>query len=194
MKSVLLLSLVLFAACSPPPHTPPETPPPSPGSPNPPVPMTAPAPTAPAVPPAAAPGTPPSTAPVTPAPAEPTEEAGPTGDAEAPAPPTPIPATYPAVVTALREQATAARAALTAGKLKDIHPIARGMMDLATAAPGKAASLPADARGKVALKALDLKKQADAMHDAADRGDAAAAAAALTAVTADIDALAAMGK
>lgn len=82
-------------------------------------------------------------------------------------------------------------ALLAAGKLKEVHPEAKVLMDLAVAAPGKA-----DVAGKatVALKALDLKEKADELHDKADDGDAAGAKAAFDAVTADIDALAAVSK
>lgn len=114
-------------------------------------------------------------------------------EAEAPLPPTVIPATYAATIAALREQQSAVKALLDSGALKAVHPIAKQIMDLATALPGKSASLPAEVRGKVTLKALDLREQGDALHDKADDGDSAGAKAAFATASADIDALAGWG-
>lgn len=114
-------------------------------------------------------------------------------DEEAPLPPTVIPATYAATITALREEQSAVKALLDSGALKAVHPIAKQIMDLATALPGKSASLPAEVRGKVTLKALDLREQGDALHDKADDGDSAGAKAAFSRASADIDALAGWG-
>ena len=108
------------------------------------------------------------------------------GEAAAPAPDS-----YAGIIAEMRVRQANIAALMAAGKLAEVHPQAKVLMDLAVAAPGKA-----DAAGKatVALKSLDLKEKADAMHDAADEGDAAGTKAAFDAVTADIDALAAASK
>ena len=107
-------------------------------------------------------------------------------------PPTAVPESYAGIVGALKEKREAVKALIDAGNLKEVHPLAKQIMDLATALPGKAATMaPAD-KGTVALTCVDIKEKADAMHDAADEGNAAEAKSAFVAVSADIDAVAAL--
>ena len=114
---------------------------------------------------------------------------------EAPTEPaTVIPETYAGTVAAMKERRAALQGLLDAGNLKDVHPVAAGLIDLATALPAQAASFAPAEKGRVALTCIDLKAQADALHDAADAGDAAAARAAFTTVTADVDTVAAFVK
>lgn len=104
-------------------------------------------------------------------------------------PATVIPDTYAAIVTEMQARESKIKDLLAAGQLKDVHPHAKVIMDLAVAAPSKA---PAASQAKVALKALDLKKEADELHDLADEGNAAGAKTAFDAVSADIAFLAAV--
>lgn len=98
-----------------------------------------------------------------------------------------VPDGYAAIITELRTHQANLTAIFAAGKLKDVHPEAKALMELAVAAPAKA---DASTAATVALTALDLKQKADEMHDKADAGDAAGAEAAFAGVVADIDALA----
>lgn len=100
--------------------------------------------------------------------------------------PTVIPETYAGVITALRERTAAASVALAASKLADIHPIAQAISDLAVALPGKATD--AD-KATVTLKALDIKKAAEALHHEADDKNAAGATAALSTASTAVDGL-----
>ena len=100
--------------------------------------------------------------------------------------PTPVPDSYAAIIAQLHEHHAQIATLLAAGHLKDIHPHAQAIMDLAVAMPEKA---PADKKATVSLKALDMKEKADELHDKADDGDAAGAKAAFDAVVADIEAL-----
>lgn len=110
------------------------------------------------------------------------------------APAAPVSPEYLASVASMKEKRAAIKALLDAGKLGEVHAVAEGLIDLANALPGQAAGLSAEARGTVALKSLDIKEQADTLHDKADGGDAAGASAAFAAVSADVDALAAVGQ
>lgn len=109
-------------------------------------------------------------------------------------PPTAIPDTSVAIVAELKKDRDAIQALIGAGKLKDVHPVAKQVMDLANALPAKAAALPGAERGTLALKCMDIKEKADAMHDAADEGNAPDTKAAFDAVSADIDAVSALVK
>jgi hypothetical protein len=131
--------------------------------------------------PTAAPTPPPTAAPapVAPAPAAPAADAVP----ESPM----LPAAYVIVIADMRAREATITSLLAAGKLKDIHPEAKALIDLAVDAPGKA---PDAQRALVTLKALDLKEKADTLHDRADAGDAPGATTAFEAVKADIEALA----
>ena len=100
--------------------------------------------------------------------------------------PTAVPDSYAGIVVQLHEHHAEIATLLAAGHLKDIHPHAQAIMDLAVAMPEKA---PADKKATVSLKALDMKEKADELHDKADDGDAAGAKAAFDAVVADIEAL-----
>lgn len=104
-------------------------------------------------------------------------------------PATVIPDTYAAIVTEMQAREAKIKDLLAAGQLKDVHAQAKVVMDLAVAAPSKA---PAASQAKVALKALDLKKEADELHDLADEGNAAGAKTAFDAMSADIAFLAAV--
>lgn len=116
--------------------------------------------------------------------------AAPAGEEKAEAdagPATVIPDTYAGIVTEMQAREAKIKDLLAAGQLKDVHAQAKVIMDLAVAAPSKA---PAASQAKVSLKALDLKKEADELHDHADDGDAAGARTAFDAVSADIAVLA----
>ena len=101
-----------------------------------------------------------------------------------------VPETYPGVVSALRDGATAAETALTASKIADLHRSCGTMKDLATAAPDKATTLAADAQATVATTVTHLQTKVAELVAAADKGDNTGAKAAITAVRADIDVLA----
>ena len=141
--------------------------------------------------PAAAPVAPPQAAAPVAEPVEVPPEAHEATEAAEGGAPTAAPDTYAGIIAEMRSRQANIAALLAAGKLADVHPEAKVLMDLAVAAPAKA---DAAGKGTVSLKALDLKEKADAMHDAADEGDAAGARAAFDAVTADIEALAAASK
>ena len=108
---------------------------------------------------------------------------------ETAAAPTIVPDSYAAIIAELKTRKANLERILAAGSLKEVHPQAQVVMDLAAALPGKATDT---SRATVSLKALDLKEKADALHDHADEGDAAGAKQAFDEVSADIDALAAV--
>ena len=109
-------------------------------------------------------------------------------------PPTVIPESSAAIVTAMQEKRSAIKALLDAGKLKEVHPVAKQLMDLATALPGKSGTLAAADKGTLTMKCMDIKEKADELHDKADEGDAAGAKSAFALVSADVDAIVAVAK
>ena len=109
-------------------------------------------------------------------------------------PSTPIPETFPGLVAALRAHHAVAATALKANKLDQMYSSAQAFWDLAAAAPGKGAALPAGAKSTIAAKAHDVQEQANAFFSKARAGDAVRAQAALDAISADIDALAVLAK
>ncbi len=114
--------------------------------------------------------------------------------AAAPAPATVIPATYPEVVAALRERATATETAIDGFKIADVHKACTNATDLALALPGKAAALSAEAQATVATTTTHLEEQLAALVARADKGDMVAAKAALALVRIDLDTLEALAK
>lgn len=108
--------------------------------------------------------------------------------------PTPIPATWAEVVDALRTRQTDASRAVSEGRLSDIHALAREISDLAVAAPVRAAGVPGVDRATVAIQALEIKQAAEALHHAADEGDAAGAVVALDRMTKPLIVLSSQGR
>ena len=138
-------------------------------------------------------------APAAPAPADPArgahvepghEHAAPHGDHAAEGPFV-VPATLPEAVTLLEQQRDQVRGLLDAGKMGDVHPISEQMMKVVVVLPVRARELPAEGKSAVTLAATDLKQVLDALHHAADDGDAAAAKAQLAALDAALTKLAA---
>ncbi|MDP2316294.1 MAG: hypothetical protein Q8P41_25575 [Pseudomonadota bacterium] len=117
----------------------------------------------------------------------------PSSTAAAPAP-TVIPATYPEVVAALRERATAAGVALDGQKIVDVRRAVTALTDLSAALPAKATGLSAAAKATVAQKATSLKTNIDALLIAADKGNVSNGKAALAGIQADLDALGPLAK
>jgi hydroxypyruvate isomerase len=105
-----------------------------------------------------------------------------------------IPDTFPGVVSALRDGATAAETAVTASKIADLHRSCGTMNDLATAAPAKATGLAAHAQATVATTVTHLQTMVAELVAAADKGDATGAKAAITAIRADVDMLGGLAK
>lgn len=136
------------------------------------------------------PSPPPSLAPSSPVPAAavPTHEVREGGQqATASAP------DYAARVAELKAMRAALAAAVHAGDLGAVHPLAEGAVDIAVDLPARATGLSASDQATVALRVDEIRVDGLALRDRADAGDAAGAKAALAKVTAEIDALAAVG-
>jgi len=108
--------------------------------------------------------------------------------AEEPAP-TPIPATYPELVTALGEQHAAADTALAATKIADFHRACRLLIEFAAAVPTKTSALPKDGQATAAATATTLGEKVAETVAKADKGDLEGAKADLAAIKADVDVL-----
>jgi hypothetical protein len=106
--------------------------------------------------------------------------------------PTAIPATYPDVVTALRDHASTAGVALGAAKIVDLHREVRALNDLLAALPTKGGALSTEAKATLAQTAAHLQEQVNALVIAADKGNTSNGTVALTAIRADLDVLAAL--
>jgi hypothetical protein len=117
--------------------------------------------------------------------------------AEAPAAaPSAAPAadSYDAAIAELRQHQGKVSDLFATGNLKGIHPEAEALMNIAVGLPAKASGFSNEAKGTVALRALDLKTKADEMHDHADKGEADGAKAAFDGLSADIEALAGVSR
>jgi hypothetical protein len=90
-----------------------------------------------------------------------------------------LPTTLPEAIGALEKHRDEVKAAIEGGRLQEAHPLTEQMGKLAVLLPVRGKELaPAD-KNTVTLVATDLKKILDALHHAADEGDAAGARAEL---------------
>ncbi len=108
--------------------------------------------------------------------------------------PTVIPDTYPEVVEALRERATATETALEETKIADLLGACTNLTDLSKALVAKATTLPAEAQATVAETATLLGEHVDTIVSSASDGKLEDAKTALAATQKDIDALAKLAK
>jgi hypothetical protein len=90
-----------------------------------------------------------------------------------------VPATLPEAIGALEKHRDEVKAAIDGARLQDVHPVTEQMGKLAVLLPVRGKELaPAD-KNTVTLVATDLKKILDALHHAADEGNAKGALAEL---------------
>lgn len=94
--------------------------------------------------------------------------------------PTAIPGSLPEAIGALNAQRDRVETLIGAGKLSDIHPITEQMGKLVVLLPIRAKELPSADKTTVTVAATDLKKSLDALHHAADGGNAEETRAELT--------------
>jgi hypothetical protein len=110
-----------------------------------------------------------------------------------PQPRTAIPESYAEVVTTLKEQLAAARKAIGAARIVDLHRSCDALEDLADAVPGKLGTVSEDARSKVQKAATDLAATVAVAVEKADAGDLKAASTSLDAANGAIAVIEAQG-
>ncbi len=137
-----------------------------------------------------------STPPVPPPPAEPSSpvQAAPVASPEVGQHATAPSPDYAARVAELQAAQAALTAAVDAGELGTVHALAEGAVDIAVDLPARATGLSASDQATVALRVAELRDDGLALRDRADAGDTAGAKAALAKVTAEVEALAAVGR
>ena len=114
---------------------------------------------------------------VAPAPEAHAEHEGHEGHEDTPAA---LPGSLPEAIGSLNAQRDRVETLIEAGTLSDIHPVTEQMEGLVVLLPIRAKELPSADKTAVTVAATDLKKILDALHHAADGGDAEETRAELT--------------